>query len=137
MTSDRPVWKTKDRRRLLIAILTECTVNSRISFEGQLSKLPLLELEAISLDETTILKRGTTWPKQDFVVLPIDAFAPSAIIAALGGSIPSAVLHIQVEKDGKLVFGAFDNFQHLHLGDLLGEQFVDQLVSNGILQRVK
>ena len=133
MASKQSAWKTKDRRQLLLAILEHCKGDSLASFEGDLSKLSLANLEGASLDETVSLKRGTLWPKQDFVVLPLDRLTPKAVIAALGGSIPSSVLHIQIEKNSKLAFGAYDNFQHLHFGESLDEAFLNQLISHGIL----
>lgn len=115
-------------------MLEHCKGDSFISLEGELSKLSLAKLEGSSSNETAALKRGTLWPKQDFIVLPVEQ--PKAVIAALGGSIPSSVVHIQLENDGNLVFGAYDHFQHLHFGELLDEGFLDRLVSDGILQRV-
>ena len=40
------------------------------------------------------------------------------IIAAIGGTIPNAIIHIQIEKDGLLQFGAYDNFhpECIHFG---------------------
>ena len=58
-------------------------------------------------------------------------------MAALGGSIPSSILHIQVEKNGKLAFGAYDNFQHLHFGEPLNQEFIAQLASDGVLEQAR
>ena len=137
MASKQSAWKTKDRRQLLLAILEHCKGDSSASFEGNLSKLSLAKLEGASLDETAALKHGTRWPKQDFVVLPLERLTPTAVMAALGGSIPSSILHIQVAKNGKLAFGAYDNFQHLHFGEPLNQEFIAQLASDGVLEQAR
>jgi hypothetical protein len=59
---------------------------------------------------TEVLKRNTLWPKQDFVVLPLEAKTVGPIVAAVGGTVPKSILHIQAEKCGRLELGFYDNF---------------------------
>lgn len=56
------------------------------------------------------LKRNTLRPKQDFVIVLLEPSTVEKIIPAIGGSVPKAILHIQIEKNGVLQFGAYDNF---------------------------
>jgi len=44
---------------------------ARISFEGRLSHTELAKIVGTSLDQTEVLKRNTTSPGMDFVVLPL------------------------------------------------------------------
>jgi hypothetical protein len=50
------------------------------------------------------------WPKQDFVVVPLEPSMAQKIMVAMGGAFPGPIIHIQIEKDGELPFGAYDNF---------------------------
>src|SRR5262249_45923132 len=61
-------------------------------------------------EPTAALKRNTTWPKQGFIVVPLEPYSGKKIITALGGAVPKAVLHVQIEKGGALQFGAYDRF---------------------------
>jgi hypothetical protein len=38
-------------------------------------------------------------------------YEPNELFMALGGTIPRAVLHIQIEVGGQFAFAAYDNFQ--------------------------
>jgi len=57
------------------------------------------------------------------------------ILSAISGAVPQRIIHIQIEKDGVLQFGAYDNFdpECLFFGAALDQEFVDSLVSEGIL----
>jgi hypothetical protein len=50
------------------------------------------------------------------------------IIAAIGGTVPGAIIHVQIEKDGQLQFAAYDNFhpECIHFGSAVkeGERYV-------------
>jgi hypothetical protein len=71
-----------------------------------LSQFELLDLPPASTEETSVLKRNTLWPKQDFVVIPINPGVEEAVLAAIGGSVSRKIIHIQIEKDGCLESGA-------------------------------
>jgi hypothetical protein len=68
--------------------MRELVGTARISFEGDLNATAVAHLAGASADETEILKRNTLWPKQDFVVLPLETDLVGAIIAAIGGTVP-------------------------------------------------
>jgi hypothetical protein len=105
--------------------MEELAGNAHISFEGDLGSSKLTSISGASGEETSLLKRNTIWPKQDFVVLPLEPAMGKPILSALGGSIPKSVRHIQIEKSGVLEFGAFDNFypECLFLGKALSKTF--------------
>ena len=117
--------------------MEELAGNAEISFEGDLSALGLLGLPDASTGETASLKRNTQWPKCDLVVLPLTASTVPGIIKALGGTIPRRILHIQIAKDEKLEFGAYDNFhpESLYVGASLSQTFMNSLISEGMLER--
>ena len=96
--------------QLLLAVMEELEGDSHVSFEGDLRDLALSGYPGASQQPTEALRRSTTWPKQDFIVVPLEPFSGKKIMAALGGSVPKTVLHIQIEKRGVLEFGAYDNF---------------------------
>jgi hypothetical protein len=103
-------WRVLDKRRLLLAIMEELAGDAHISFEGDLSGLHLSSIPGASQEETVALKRNTLWPKQDFIVLPLEPPMTKTIVSAIGGTVPSAIIHIQIEKGGILQFAAYDNF---------------------------
>jgi len=109
--------------------------SSFISFEGSLSDLPLARFPEASNHETKLLKRNTLWPEQDFLVLPLRPGAWERLRSP-GGTFPSKrILHIQIEKNGVLEFGAYDNFspECLFLGATLEHTLFPELVEAGIL----
>jgi hypothetical protein len=110
--------------------------NARISFEGNLCNTRLASMPGASEEETSILKRNTTWPRQDFVVLPLVPAMSKPLLSVLGGALPNSVLHIQIEKNNVLEFGAYDNFypECLFLGKGLSKDFLDSLISLGVLK---
>ena len=128
-------WHVRDKARFLLAVMTELAGSAHIYFEGNLGELKLHELPGASEEETAVLKRNTTWPRQDFVVVPLELSTKDAIIAAIDGTVPRTVLHIQIEKDGRLEFGTYDRFhpECFTVGNGLTSAFVDPLLSEGIL----
>jgi len=41
------------------------------------------------------------------------------ILKTISGTVPRRILHIQIEKEGTLQFGAYANFQSLFWGPML------------------
>jgi hypothetical protein len=105
-----PLYKVRDKRRFLVAALAELAGAAQVSFEGDLSRPSLFDVAGASSDETRVLKRNTLSPKQDFVVLPLEAQTVGPIMAAVGGTVPRGIIHIQVQKGGQLELGLYDNF---------------------------
>lgn len=134
MSDSQPKLVVRDRTRLLLAVIEQLAGNAHISFEGDLRNTRLTAMSGASEEETSILKRNTTWPKQDFVVLPLVPAMSKPLLSTLGGALPNSVIHVQIEKDSVSEFAAYDNFQHLVLGKGLSKDFLDSLVSQGIMK---
>lgn len=135
---DRPFkfWKVHDKRRLLLVMMEELAGDAHISFEGDFRGLRLLSTPGASQEETPTLKRNTLWPKQDFVVLPLEASMSETIVSAIGGTIPSAITHIQIEKNALLQFASYDNFhpQCIVFGAGVKQAVLESLASQGIMR---
>ncbi len=113
--------------------MRELAGDALVSFEGNLKGLGLLSLPGGSFKETTSLKRATSWPKQDFIVLPLEAPLIPVIVNAMGGTISRRILHVQIEKAGVREFAAYDNFERscVALGPRMGggetERFLSEI----------
>jgi hypothetical protein len=129
------LYKVRDKRRFLAAALAELAGNAQVSFEGDLSMTSLSDVPGASNDETQVLKRGTLWPKQDFVVLPLEVEMVLPIMAAVGGTVPRGLIHVQVQKEGRLQLGLYDNFDPncIFLGPGLTPSFIATLQEAGVL----
>ena len=116
--------------------MEELAGGAHVSFEGDLKGLTLLSIPGVSEEPTAALKRNTLWPKQDFVIVPLEASMGKKIIAAIGGTVPGAIIHVQIEKDGQLQFGAYDNFhpQCIFFGTGVKETFLESLAAQGIVR---
>ena len=115
-------------------MMEELAGQAHISFEGDLRGLWLLSTSGASQEETFALKRNTLQPKQDFVFLPLE---PSmTILSSIGKTIPGAIIHIQIEKNGLLQFAAYDNFhpQCIVFGTGVKPAVLESLVSQGIME---
>src|SRR5271156_1916199 len=129
------LYKVRDKRRFLAAALAELAGVAQVSFEGNLSGTSLSDVAGASSDETQVLKRNTLWPKQDFVVLPLEAEMVRPIMAAVGGTVPRGLIHVQVQKDGRLQLGLYDNFapEFMFFGPGLTPSFIATLQEDGVL----
>jgi hypothetical protein len=116
--------------------MEELAGNAHISFEGNLRNTRLTRIPGACEEETPTLKRNTIWPKQDFVVLPLEPAMSKAMLSALGGALPNSILHVQIEKNDVREFGAYDNLypESLFFGKALSKGFLDSLVSQGLLK---
>lgn len=132
-------WNIRGKGELLLAMMEEFEGNAHVSFEGDLHLLPLWRYPGASFQPTDVLKRNTTWPEQDFIVVPLELSSSRSIFSALGGAVPNRVLHIQIEKGGVLQFGAYDNFhpECISFGEHVRPELIENLVSKGILQPVR
>lgn len=113
--------------------------NARISFEGDLGATRLSELDGRCNETTASLKRGTIWPKLAFVILPLEANSIQSILAALGGTVPNGIEHIQIEKAGKLELGLYDSCHPsaIFFGPGLSAEFLESCRSKGLLARIR
>ena len=124
-------WRIRDKNRLLLVLMSELAGAAHISFEGSLPRA-ILEFPGVSTAEKGILKRGTLQPLQDFAILPLKSSDISHIFSSIGGTLPRSTLHVQIEKNGKLAFAAYDNFnpECIFFGDAISAELIERLVSN-------
>jgi hypothetical protein len=111
--SERRYWlRARDKPSLLVALMRALAGNAHVSFEGDLSHCQLMALPGASTEETEVLKRNTLVPRRDFVVLPLEAHTLRPILEEIlpEGRAVRDVEHVQIEKEGRLAFGAYDKF---------------------------
>jgi hypothetical protein len=102
----------RDKPGLLTAMMWELAGDSRISFEGNLSRCVFAPSTQPSSEEAPSLRRQTVWPKEDFVVLPLpfESVRPILDVILPDNRYLDDIVHIQIEKDGQLQFGSYDQF---------------------------
>lgn len=76
---------------------------------------------------------------QDFVALALEPSHTERILRAMGGIVPRSILHIQIEKNGILEFGAYDQFNPgcIFFGTALDDGFIGSLISDGVIEHAK
>ena len=118
--------------------MEELAGDAHISFEGDSRILGLTNVPGASQIENAVLKRNTSLPRQEFVVVPLEPSSISTVFTKIGGTIPKSVLHIQIEKNGKLEFGSYDSFHPgcIVFGNAIKGTFLDSLISDGLLERL-
>ena|ERR1700676_682019 len=87
--------------------------NTNVSFEGMLSHTELAQMEGVGHEESDVLKGSTLQPKRDFRILPLTPQNVSAIVKAITSKIAfgnRGIIHVQIERNGKMAFAAYDNF---------------------------
>jgi hypothetical protein len=99
----------------------------------------LSEIEGVSTDESPILKRATAWPTQDYIALPLTNETMPLIHSAIESRVafgPSGILHVQIQKDDKLAFAAFDGFHEETTVVFYGvsTDFLAEPVATGVLR---
>lgn len=132
-------WQVRNKPALLLALTEKLGGNAHICFEGDLHGFNLDKFPGVSDNETAVLKRNTIWPKQDFLVIPLESSMGQKFLSAMSGAVPQRIIHLQIEKDGVLQFGAYDNFypECLFFGPAFNQEFLDSLVIRGILKPVR
>src|SRR5215831_11779518 len=93
MAKEFQSWKVLDKRRFLVALMEELAGGAHVSFEGDLRKFSLVNMRGASEEPTAAFKRNTTWPKQDFVIVPLEPSMSNKIMTAIGGTVSRAILH--------------------------------------------
>jgi len=102
----------RDKPGLLAAMMREFAGDACISFEGDLHRIDWTGISAIEEVETS-LRRQTSDPILDFVILPLTPETRPLIweaVSKVDHLADDGIIHTQIEKDGRLAFGAYDNF---------------------------
>jgi len=129
----------RDKPGLLRAVMEEHAVDSRISFEGDLRGLSFYAWADAQHEETPSLKRQTVEPELDFVVLPLTSSTYPRLWKELierDHLVNEGIIHVQIERDGKLLFGGYDNFHRDCIVAYSGisQDFLEQLRIKGIIR---
>jgi hypothetical protein len=109
--------------------------DARISLEGDLSRCEFPDALVLSRDESGQLRRGTTKPRQDFVVLRLTPKSVAAIFEpAASAGITRAIIHVQIERAGILELGAYDHFACTVTGPGIRAELLEELTRKGQLR---
>lgn len=132
----------RDKPGFLVALMKYLAgSDSRISFEGDLSKCDFSALPSQHTEPNGAFQRNTTSPKQDFVIVPLTS---ETIRPILDQILPEArcvhdIMHIEIEKGGELVLSACDNFHHecTAVSPSVPTSILDSLKSSGVIRSYK
>jgi hypothetical protein len=112
--------------------------NAHVSFEGDLSRCAFPPALGPKGGETQALRRQTLAPRQDFVVLPLEEHTVRPILDVVlpDRRFMDDIVHIQIEKNGRLEFGSYDNFRPECIVCFLGvsTDLLDKLRDNGVIR---
>ncbi len=101
----------RDKPGFLRRLMDELAGDARISLEGDLSHCRFSDDLIVSREETDVLKRNTLLPRQDFVVLRLTTETATPILKqVMAAGLKRAIIHVQIERNGVLELGAYDNF---------------------------
>jgi hypothetical protein len=127
----------RDKPGFLHRMMVELAGNARISLEGDLARCQFVDELIETREEIGVLKRNTIFPRQDFVVLRLtpETVAPifQQVVAA---GLKEAITHVQIERDGVLELGAYDNFAPgcVVTGPSVTVELLDELKSKSVLR---
>jgi len=113
--------------------------DARISFEGRLSHTELAKIVGASFNETRVLRRNTTSPRMDFVVLPLTPGTAPEIETAIASKIAfkdyAGIVHVQIERQGHLAFVACDHFHQecVWVSEVVPANLLIELVKSRVL----
>jgi hypothetical protein len=104
--------EVKKSVELVKAVIELFSGNAHLSLEGQLKGKDFSFVEGIVTEPNEILKRNTLEPQQDFVILPVEVETKEVIKQKILPQVGlrQNVYHVLMEKEGELVFAAYDNF---------------------------
>jgi hypothetical protein len=122
--------------KLMEAMLQEFAENGRLSLEGVLKYLNLKRLHNISRWPDGALRRNSSESTDDFVIIPLDSatvqFLIKSVLPSVG--IRRRIVHVQIEQNGRLVFGAYDWFHPECVWVKVSEEILKNLKEGGILR---
>lgn len=132
---------TRDKPALLFAMMsTFASERTHIVFEGNLASTELFKLEGASYQETGELKQATIAPRLDFIVLPLTHHRLPEIERAIRSKVAFAgnrgIIHVQIEANDEIVFGAYDNFgrESVVVSGAIPTKLLDELVKQRTLR---
>lgn len=131
-----------DSLLLVQALARAFTGGGHLMIEGQLLEVDTGELD-VSSEVPPSLSRHTTWsfPKERVLVVPLESgtieqvcsvLLPSVFRGADGG-VSNDVTHVQIEREGRLEFGAYDWFEFAWVSRRTDERILDDLREDGVI----
>src|ERR1051325_4495136 len=89
----------RDRPEFLRRLMLELSGNSSISLEGDLSYCRFSDVILLSRDETSLLKRNTTLPRQDFAVLKLTPETVGGVFKQImAAGLKKTIINVQSER---------------------------------------
>ncbi len=127
--------------KLVEALISHLGAGGHLSLEGDLSQLGE-SVRALGVTKKGLgLRRSTLFPRQDFVILPLDDKTIPLILEQVlpNVGLDSRVLHVQIAIEGRLIFGAYDNFHRdcVWVSEAAGVDLLEKLVAEGVLRSFK
>jgi hypothetical protein len=137
--TDRYWLVARDKPGLLIAMMQHLAGEAHVSFEGGLRHCSFPAGLKPSGEETPALQRQTVSPVLGFVVLPLTTQSVRPIVDVIlpDNRYLDDIIHIQIEKAGRLQFGSYDQF---HRECIVGvppgvtPELLDRLRSSGVVR---
>ncbi len=126
----------RDKPAFLHRVMSELAGDAYMSLEGDLSRCRLSDQLVVGCDETAALKRSTFVPKQDFVVVALTRKTVAPILQqVMAAGLKRAIIHLQIERNGVLELGAYDNFDpdYVVTGPGISPELLDELKRKHIL----
>ena len=128
------------KAEFLRRLMFELAGHAQMSLEGDLSRCRFADDVTVTSDETATLKRNTVAPRQDFLVLRLRPETCAPILKEImAAGLKSAIIHVQIERDGVLELGAYDNFhdQCVVTGPGVSAVLLEELKSTRVLRDFK
>lgn len=135
---DRYWLVARDKSSLLTHMMQFLAGDAHISLEGFLSNCQFPASIQQLQEEASILKRNTIVPRLDFAILSLEenTITPILDTILLSNRYKDDIIHIQIEKQGQLQFGSYDNFHKDCIVCFLGvpTKFLDELKQKEIIE---
>lgn len=118
-------------------ILRELAGNARLSLEGTLGDAPFAAEAILGREPVDVLKRNTTTPVLDFLVLRLPPELVDGIFSQISRiGLREDIVHVQVEKGGRLELTAYDNFhpECVVTGPAVPSELLAELEAAGVIR---
>jgi hypothetical protein len=108
-----------------------------LSLEGDLSRFDSTLIPGTSHMPTTLLRKYTISPVQDFVILPVTAATSDLVSLRVLSQVglKHHIIHIQIASESRLVLGAYDNFHRecVWIDAAIGQEGITSMLDSGII----
>ena len=135
------IWiDPRDKPGLLLAVMREMVGAGEISLEGWLEQYGLADVAGVIDEETNVLQRVTSYPRLDFLVLPLVEDTIQAVWKVITEQDhlinPLGIIHVQIAQKERLIFGGYDNFHRDCVFAMPGFPIglLDRLVASGVIR---